>query len=76
MPAADAPTPEKLLGLAVGVVVIAALYFGRDVLIPITLAILLSFVLAPLVGMLRRLRVPATSAVLLAARIAGGGPLI
>ncbi|MGC1411878.1 MAG: AI-2E family transporter [Acetobacteraceae bacterium] len=39
----------------------AALYFGREVLIPITLAILLSFVLGPLVGLLRRAigRIPA-----------------
>ena len=34
------------------------LYFGRDVIIPIALAILLSFVLAPLVGLLQRIRIP------------------
>ena len=34
--------------------VIAALYFGRDVFVPLALAILLSFVLAPLVRALRR----------------------
>ena len=34
------------------------LYFGRDVIIPIALAILLSFVLAPLVGLLQRMRIP------------------
>jgi predicted PurR-regulated permease PerM len=34
------------------------LYFGREIIIPIALAILLSFVLAPLVGLLQRLRVP------------------
>jgi len=39
-----------------GVVVVCALYFGRAVLIPITLSVLLSFLLAPLVQMLRRLR--------------------
>jgi predicted PurR-regulated permease PerM len=42
----------------VGVVVVAALYLGREVFIPIVLAILLSFVLAPLVDLLRRVRVP------------------
>src|ERR1700724_28155 len=34
------------------------LYFGREIIIPIALAILLSFVLAPLVGLLQRMRVP------------------
>jgi predicted PurR-regulated permease PerM len=34
------------------------LYFGREIIIPIALAILLSFVLAPLVGLLQRIRVP------------------
>ena len=34
------------------------LYFGREIIIPVALAILLSFVLAPLVGALQRLRVP------------------
>jgi predicted PurR-regulated permease PerM len=38
-----------------GVVVVCALYFGRAVLIPITLSVLLSFLLAPLVQTLRRL---------------------
>jgi hypothetical protein len=34
------------------------IYFGREIIIPIALAILLSFVLAPLVGFLQRIRVP------------------
>jgi predicted PurR-regulated permease PerM len=34
------------------------LYFGREIVIPIALAILLSFVLAPLVGLLQRMRIP------------------
>jgi predicted PurR-regulated permease PerM len=37
---------------------IAALYFGREIFVPIALAILLSFVLAPLVGLLQRVRIP------------------
>src|ERR1044072_1718181 len=40
------------------VIIIATLYFGREVFVPISLAILLSFVLAPLVGLLQRMRVP------------------
>src|SRR5712671_21526 len=40
------------------VIIISMLYFGRDIFVPIALAILLSFVLAPLVGILQRSRVP------------------
>jgi len=62
--AAEVPGLSGLLGLAVGVVVVAALYLARDVLVPIMLAVLLSFVLAPLVSVLRRLRLPRTLAVI------------
>ena len=60
---------------------ISTLYLGRDVFIPITLAILLSFVLAPLVGFLQRVRLPrglsVVSVVLLAFMIIFGlGSLI
>src|SRR6202035_5132188 len=37
---------------------VAALYFGREVLVPIALALLLSFVLAPLVRRLQSWRFP------------------
>lgn len=53
------PGVPGLLGLTstiTAVVVVCGLYFGREVLIPITLAVLLSFLLAPLVSVLRRLR--------------------
>ena len=66
------PGVAGLLGLAVGVVVIAGLYFAQDVLIPITLAILLSFVLSPIVAALRRWRVPKALAVLVAVLVALG----
>ena len=78
---ADAPAPARVvpategnpvLSLQVGVVVVAALYFGREVLIPITLAVLLSFILAPAVALLRRVRVPRVPAVLLAVVVALG----
>src|SRR5215210_1560823 len=39
-------------------IIVSTLYFGRDIFVPIALAILLSFVLAPLVGLLQRLLVP------------------
>jgi predicted PurR-regulated permease PerM len=45
-------TPD--LTIVVAVVLIAALYYGRGVLIPITVAVLLSFVLSLLVELLRR----------------------
>ncbi|HEY1997551.1 AI-2E family transporter [Paraburkholderia sp.] len=48
---------ESLITLAVGVTLVAGLYFARDVLIPITLAILLSFLVAPLAEFLLRLRI-------------------
>jgi predicted PurR-regulated permease PerM len=48
----------------VGVVVVAVLYFSREILVPIALAVLLSFVLAPLVRVLRGLKVPRTIAVI------------
>lgn len=58
-------TPEELTTLLSAVasailaaLFIAALYFGREIFVPIALAILLSFVLAPLVGLLQRARVP------------------
>jgi predicted PurR-regulated permease PerM len=58
-------TTEELIGLLSAVasailaaLLIAALYFGREIFVPIALAILLSFVLAPLVGLLQRARIP------------------
>ena len=70
-------TPPTSLGtLAVAVVIVAALYFGREVFVPIAVAILLSFALGPAVLLLRRGhlgRVPAVIAVvILAFSIIGG----
>jgi predicted PurR-regulated permease PerM len=70
-------TPPTSLGtLAVGVVIVVSLYFGREVFVPIALAVLLSFALGPLVLLLRRWhfgRAPAVIAVvLLAFSIIGG----
>jgi predicted PurR-regulated permease PerM len=47
-------------------IVLALLYLGRSVLIPLALAIVLSLLVAPLVRALRRLRVGRTSSVLVA----------
>src|SRR5436305_333440 len=72
VPPAEVPGVQGLTTLLVGVVVVAALYLGREVLIPITVAILLSFVLAPLVGLLRRIRTERVTSVILAVLIALG----
>src|ERR1700740_3319275 len=60
-----ARTSEEVIALLsavataiLAVIIIMTLYFGREIIIPIALAILLSFVLAPLVGLLQRMRVP------------------
>ena len=47
----------------VAAIIIGTLYLGREVFVPIALAILLSFVLAPLVGLLQRWHVPRVVAV-------------
>src|SRR6201990_1263078 len=52
------------------VIIIAMLYFGREIFVPIALAILLSFVLAPVVVILQRLRVPRGLAVVSVALLA------
>jgi predicted PurR-regulated permease PerM len=50
---------EAMTGVAVvTAIIIGALYFGRELFVPIALAILLSFVLAPLVRLLQRCYVP------------------
>ena len=68
----ETPGLKSLLTLVTGVVIVSALYLAREVLIPITLAILLSFVLAPLVEALRRIHVPHVLSVLVAALIGLG----
>jgi predicted PurR-regulated permease PerM len=47
-------------------VVIATLYFSREILVPIALAVLLSFVLTPLVRLLQRWHFPRALAVVFA----------
>jgi predicted PurR-regulated permease PerM len=51
-------------GLVNGAVVLGMLYFGREVLVPITLAVLLSLLIAPLVRALRRVMRSQVAAVL------------
>ena len=61
---------STLTSVVIGVVVVAALYFGREVLVPIALAILLSFVLSPLIRILRSWYFPRAIAVLLVVFVA------
>lgn len=74
-PPAQVPPPlvpglRGLLTLAVGVVLVTALYFGREVFIPLVLAVLLSFVLAPVVNLLRRIRLGRVPSVIVAVLLA------
>jgi len=66
---AGAP-PTGLGTLAVGVVAIAALYFGREVFVPMALAVLLSFALGPPVLLLRRWHINRVPAVIVVVALA------
>lgn len=61
---------SALLTLLVIVVAVAGLYLGRQVLVPIALATLLSFALVPPVRWLRRMRMPNAAAVILVTSLA------
>lgn len=50
--------------LATVVAAVAALYFGREVFLPIAIALLLTFALAPLVSALKRVGIPRLPAVI------------
>ena len=58
------------MALNAGAVVVAALYFGRELLEPMVLAVLLAFVLAPLVSVLQRARLGQTLPVFIAVLLA------
>lgn len=64
---------SKPLGASTAVVfaiTVAALYFAREILVPLALAILLSFVLAPLVLLLRRAHIGRVPSVFVAVLLA------
>ncbi len=71
-PRSPRPQGSNQITLIVTLAIVAALYFAREVLIPLTLAVLLSIILAPLVSLLRRLRIGRITAVLLAVAMAIG----
>src|ERR1700720_1075521 len=60
------------VGIEVAAIVVAALFFAREVLIPVTLAMRLSFVLSPLVELLRRVWLGRILSVVLAVVLALG----
>src|SRR4051812_41380189 len=62
---ASAPKSSRFVLLASVCVVVAALYFAQDVLIPLALALLLSFLMAPLASRLERWRLGRIPSVLI-----------
>jgi predicted PurR-regulated permease PerM len=68
----SAKSGNPLTTVLVVVAIVAALYFGREVLLPMALAVLLSFVLAPPVRLLQRLYLPRFAAVTIVVLLAFG----
>ena len=64
------PKPDalsrKFMTSVIFTVVVAGIYFGREVLMPLALSVLMSFALAPVVGLLRKVRLGHVPSVLLA----------
>src|SRR6202453_5332979 len=61
---------STLNAMLIGVIMIAAMYFAREVLIPVALAGILSFMLEPLVRLLQKIRLPRVVAVLIVVGLA------
>ncbi len=72
VPPPSTPGPSGLGTLAVALVCIGALYVGKEVFIPLILAVLLSFVLAPVVNLLRRWHLPRVPAIIVTVTLALG----
>jgi predicted PurR-regulated permease PerM len=64
---------SRILTLVAAVVVITALYFARVMLVPLALAVLFTFVLAPLVSAVERIRIPRFIAIFLVVGITVSG---
>ncbi|MGD0139624.1 MAG: AI-2E family transporter [Tepidisphaeraceae bacterium] len=60
-----APKSGRIVALASACIIVTGLYFARDVLVPLAVALLLTFLLAPLVHRVERLRLPRVPAVLM-----------
>jgi len=59
------PQPSRFVVLAALCILVAALYWAREVMVPLAMAVLLTFLLAPLVIRLQRLGLPRVAAVVL-----------
>src|ERR1035437_7801003 len=64
---------SPVVAVAAACVVVASLYYARDVLIPLALAVLLAFLLNPLASLLERWRLGRVAPVFLAVLLAMGG---
>ncbi|RDS79669.1 AI-2E family transporter [Dyella monticola] len=60
------PTSQRALNVVAIGVVLALLYFGKDVLVPVILALILGLLMAPFVRLLQKLRIGHAYAVLVA----------
>ncbi len=60
------PLRDRALAIIATATLLALLYFARDVLVPVTLAFILSLLVAPLVRVLRRIGLGQTQSVLAA----------
>lgn len=58
-------TASRFIVLFSTCLIVAALYFSQEVLVPIALAVLVSFLLTPIVGWVERVKVGRTAAVLI-----------
>jgi len=77
----DLSTISSVAQLLAVVLMVTALFFARDVFIPLALGLLLSFLLSPIVNWLQRLRIPNVIAVVMTAALtflilAGGFTLL
>ena len=71
-PVGQAATPDAASAMTLFVMIVATLYFGKEVLVPVTLALLLAFILAPVVELLRRARLGRVPSVLVGVTLALG----
>ena len=69
-PRAELATIASVAQLLAVILSVAALFFARDVFIPLALGLLLSFLLSPIVNRLERFRVPNVMAVVTTALLA------
>ncbi len=73
-PRAAAAKPDvltlKFQAAVISCVIVAAIYFGRPVLMPLALSVLMSFALAPLVGLFKRIKLGNAGAVIISITLA------